>query len=113
MKLASAKMKEPPRAELRAAIIREHEARGIELPPGAADEIVDIAVHAAERAWMTLLETIDLGSSGPVRATALHPAVGILAHNLSALREAAGRAAADMGIETAEFSIPAHAQGAS
>lgn len=112
MNFSSAKMNEPPRVELRAAIIREHEIRGIELPADAADEIVDIAVHAAERAWKTLLETIDLGSSVPVRATALNPAIGILAHNLSEMSRAMGRAAADMGFEIAEFSIPAPAQGA-
>lgn len=113
MNFASLKMKEPPRAELRAAIIREHEARGIELPAGAADEIVDIAVHAAESAWAKFHETIDFGSSSAVRMTALSPAISILVHNLSNVTAALGDAAAAVGLDTAEFSIAASPQGAS
>lgn len=113
MNFASLKMKEPPRAELRAAIIREYKARGIELPAGAADEIVDIAVHAAESAWAKFLKTIDFGSSSAVRMTALSPAIAILAHNLSETMAALADAAAAVGLDTAEFSVPASPQGTS
>lgn len=67
-----------PRADLRLAMVRTFAQAGKSLPPGAADEVVDLACHAADSGMRSLLEVVDRGSSFGVQNTAIGLAASLL-----------------------------------
>lgn len=73
-------------AELAAAMRESMAHKG--LSPDArdgAEEIIDLAIHAAETARRTVLEICERASDGPVELASLHLACGLIQMDMTAI----------------------------
>lgn len=80
-------------------------AAGQIIPPPHLDEVVDMAMHAAEQAFATLSRlTVDL-NTGPIGISAASVAVGLLRHRATEVEQAFRSASASLGMPNPQVMV--------
>lgn len=91
-----------PRAELRKLLASQ-----VQTPPQYIDEVVDLAVHAADCGSRAMLEVLDRASHPGVSVTAIGMAASLLRSRLEMLEAGLKEGAKHAGLRTYEGSVKA------
>lgn len=88
MRLSQMDLPPFPRDEIAAFIRQASSARGLPAAAADADEITDLAIHAAQQVRRVLLETCERAGSLSVELSSLHLAIGLTELDANAIRAA-------------------------
>lgn len=96
MRLSDMALPDFPRAAIAAFLRGQMTQHGID--PANADLITDLAIHAAERGRMAILQAVEPAPSVTVQLSALHLALSLIQLDAKAIAEALERAGGDKTI---------------
>lgn len=100
-----------PRHQIRQHILGMRAKNNSPMPDAAVEEIVDIALHAAESGRRAMLEVIDRASDTRVSISAISIAASLLGHDMKTLIGGLEDAAKKVGLHFESATLGAQAHG--